>query len=215
MAENSTHAVDLMQEIVKGARNDEILEVGMFLFELLGERAESSLDLAIESNDRDALNEAFVFASRAHALVPSLTRAKRVDDAWWCLRRAKDRAAEAVQLDREESGGPAPAPSRRARSQSEIAAERRAFESVDLSAGRVLEALRAATGEGEAVPVSAVARLLVEGTKVKAGSTAWRRVIARATVVLRRAAAEGAVRQHRPADSQAGRVTCRWEVADA
>jgi len=93
--------------------------------------------------------------------------------------------------------------------------QRRALERVDLSPARVLEALRMAAGEGRPVPVSAVASVLVEGTKVKPGSTAWRRVVARVTVVLRRAAAEGAVRQHRPADSKAGRVTCRWAVSDA
>jgi hypothetical protein len=96
-----------------------------------------------------------------------------------------------------------------------VKAELRVFKSVDLSPERVLEALRQASENGQPVSVSAVARVLIEGTKVKPGTRPWRRVIAKVTVMLRRAASQGEVLQHRPEDSNAGRVTCRWEAVDA
>ncbi len=46
--------------------------------DLLGERVESAVDLAIEVGDRAALNEALVFGERADEFLPALSDNPRI-----------------------------------------------------------------------------------------------------------------------------------------
>jgi hypothetical protein len=107
---NPVHAVDAMSEVAVAARNDEILEVTMFLFELLAERAENALELAVDSGDRDALNEVCVFATRADEMTPwGLSGPNRVRKATRRLQKVQDTALAEIEAARSSSGGPEPA----------------------------------------------------------------------------------------------------------
>lgn len=222
MATAESHPVDAMREIARGARNDEIIELAFFVFEELADRAEGAADLAIDSGDREALNEAFVLASRAHSVTPNYGFAKgRVEDPGRRIFQTQRLLEDAVQEARSATVGPKPARSRRERRIAEWEAQRAeetaALERVgDITAERVHAVLRdAGAVAGEPVAVSDVVGLLTAESPVPYGSTAWRRLVALVTAQLVKAARAGSVVQIRPADSRDGRVTCRWAVPDA
>ena len=75
--------LELLDRAIPGATNDAMLELAIRVQENLGERAETAADVAIDSDDRDAENEALVFIKEVDEIVGAFhahgTRLDRVD----------------------------------------------------------------------------------------------------------------------------------------
>jgi hypothetical protein len=102
-------AVEAMRGAVTAARNDEILEIAMFLHDEMVDRCENAVEIAIEADDRDAMNEAAVLVARVDDVIPGWIgnknrRSSETHHRWY---RAQEEILEAINDSRAGSRGPA------------------------------------------------------------------------------------------------------------
>lgn len=109
-ATESLPALEAMREAADTAMNDEIIEVAIFLHDLMVDRCENAVEMAIAADDRDAMNEAFVLVRQVKNLLPSWLRTKngRAESTYWRHLAVEERINEAISDSREGSRGPAP-----------------------------------------------------------------------------------------------------------
>lgn len=219
--------MQLFKRAMRGASNDEALELGCLLFENLAERAENAADIAIDSDDRDVENEALVFIQEAENYVHVWSRGGRREAAWHKLNDAEKDVEKAMRnrrsrLDGKWSRVEEFSHRRAARIRSayavEAARERRKcdelLERADISPERVLAGLQKALEmSGPKVKAKDVTIALMPelaDTSIVGRQT----VINRVSQIMRRLVGEGAIVQHRPDENGDGRRTCTYAIAE-
>lgn len=172
-------AVEAMREAFLAAQNDEIITVALELHDELVDRCENAADLAIESGDRDALNEAAVLADRVHAVIPTWPSARnnaRSERTTQRLSRVRTQITEAVNDEREGIRGPAPAPRTRLLRRWKTVAlgaftDEALIEALAKAESEKLTAHVNGTPRGPGVWANYVANVLVGGTAAPNSST--------------------------------------------
>lgn len=217
--------LELFDRALKGATNDEALEMAYLMLEGLAERAQNAADIGIDADDRDVENEALVFAAAVDDLVNSFAKAKRLKEVGAKVWDAKHDLEKAAANRRAQLGDRWSAVesfshrrNTRVRTAQAVAWEREKRQSdelverADITTARVVEALRKVageTGEARAVDVALVMLPALADSKL-AGR---QKVINRVSQVLRRLAVAGELRQNRPEENDDGRKTCRYALA--
>ncbi len=216
--------MELFDRALKGATNDEALEMGCLMLEALADRVENAADIGIDADDRDVENEALVFASAVDDLVNGFARARRLQDVHHKVYDAKrdlEKAARnrRARLDNRWSAVEQFSQRRNARVRMaweiERTREERETEELvaraDITTERVIEALRKVTGEaGEARAVDVALAMLPALADSKL--VGRQKVINRVSQILRRLVVAGELRQVRPEDNDHGRKTCRYAL---
>jgi hypothetical protein len=217
--------LDLSERALRGATNDEAIEMAYRLLENLSTRAENAADVGIDADDRDVENEALVFATEVTGMIQHWGP-ERLKRAWHRAHDAKDDLETAMQnrrarLDGNWSRVEEFSHRRKARISSafavELARERRErdalLERADITPERVLEAMRnalAGCSEVRAKDVTMALMPELADTSVVGRQT----VVNRVSQVMRRLVAEGAVVQHRPNGNDDGRRTCTYAIEE-
>lgn len=225
-ARKSEPPITLFQRALRGATNDEALEIGILLVENLAERAENAADMAIDSDQRDVENEALVFIQEAENYVHVWARGGRRGKAWHKLDDAQKDLQKAIRnrrsrLDGQWSSLEQFSQRRSARVQSAYAVEAaretrqrdELIERADLTPERVLAAMqRAVETCGHEVKAKDVTIALLPelaDTSIVGRQT----VVNRVSQIMRRLVGEGTLVQHRNGDNNGGRNTCSYGIA--
>lgn len=88
----------LLDQALAGATNDEALELAYTLLDDLADRAEKAADIAIDSGDRDAENEALTFCAEVDEMLPNLVWSnERLTAAGTKARHAKQDVEVAIR----------------------------------------------------------------------------------------------------------------------
>lgn len=216
--------LDRFDEVLGGATNDELVELNYRLIEELGDRAGTITVLALDSGDRDLVNEAATYVAVVDEMFPFMPKNKRVSEMSYyidtCagqLRAAIEERANGEEHSRWRSFrvGKSPAAKRMEAIEEALAQkkEEKLLASVEISRDTVLDAFRAASAETD-LPVQArdvALALCPDATETDVPGR--QKVIARVGAEIRRLASEGIVVKASEAD-ELGRKTCRWELAE-
>ncbi len=209
--------LELLDRAIPGATNDAMLELCYRVLENLAERAESAADFAIDSDNRDAENEALVFVSEVDKLIHWSYHGRL--KCGWVVSDAKKDLEVAARNRRERLNGSTTAleafSARRRQKQwnadnlERIREEMRARATrkrAKVTQERVLEALAKAVVQSRVGDVR-VADVIVALDKRLADTSIPGRqmVVADVTKMLRDLADEGRVQRIRPDDYDGGR----------
>lgn len=224
---NVESPMQLFERAMRGASNDEALELGIRLVESLAERAENAADIAIDSDDRDVENEALIFIQEAENYVHVWARDARRGSAWHKLNDAQHDLQKAVRnrrarLDGKWSRVEEFSHRRNARICSAYAVEAaretrqrdELLERANITPERVLaamqKALEASGPEVKAKDVTVALMPELADTSVVGRQT----VVNRVSQIMRRLVGEGALVQHRHGNNDGGRHTCTYAIAE-
>lgn len=98
--------LEQLEQLLPAVTNDQALELAYAMLADLADRAERAADIAIDSDDRDAENEALVFADEVEDILPSslFSSSPRLREAWHKARDAAKDVRTAIANSRQANG---------------------------------------------------------------------------------------------------------------